>query len=202
MAYLVQLLFLLSVTSLGIQASDSAPFNGPALREAFLKEHRVFEKIVEGKSNWSGTFCNGNYHYRIMLKTTVDDLNIEVNEDGSLMMRAVVGNPYVGFQGAYQGAYSFCYPIENWSGLGFDKASLEARISFSEAEEGRVHLKVEITSVELGTLVTGGVLSKELEDAVTRSLNQGLSQVWSSELGSWLSQTISYYLNENLPIKL
>jgi len=202
--------FRLLVVCLGIssvlQASEGTPLelplNIPALREAFLKEHRVYEKVFEGKSQWSGFFCEGGYQYRVSLKTTVNDLKIDVLEDGSLVLKAVVGHPYIGFKGGYQGALSFCYPIENNSGLSVEEAILEAHIHFFETEEGRVQLKVDITSVELGTLRTSGTLSREMEEALTRSLNEGLSRLWSSHLGDWLSQTISFFINENLPINL
>ena len=76
MVPILQLLVIFLLGAVQAFASDALSVDIPALREAFLKEHRVLEKVLEGKSQWAGTFCEGNYHYRILLKTTVDDLSI------------------------------------------------------------------------------------------------------------------------------
>ncbi|MFM8270567.1 MAG: hypothetical protein ACKN9V_10295 [Pseudomonadota bacterium] len=175
------------------------PFsNLTEIRRAFLEDHRVFEKVIEGKSQWQSTFCHGVYSYRILLQTQLRDLDIQLSEDGSVFLKAVLHEPYIGFQGNYQGAYSFCFPVSNWSGLKAESASIEAKVTFTDGDDGRVKVKITINSVELGTLMTD-TLSKSWEERMTQLLNNGLSQVWASQLGDWFSTKISSVVNNHLP---
>jgi len=193
--------------SLGILASAfvfsqiSLAQNWENLERAFLKEHRLFQKVIVGKSQWNSAFCEGNYHYRVLLQTQVTSLKILVNDDGSVRVKARFSNPYVGFQGNYQGFYSFCFPVSGWSGISLDYAEVESVIHFSEGLEGRVILRTEVESVYLGKIATGA-LSKDWEEKLTTTLNEGIAQVWASSWGDWLESQISHLLNENLPINL
>ncbi len=175
--------------------------NWESLETAFLKDHRVFQKVVEGKSQWTSAFCEGTYNYRVLLQTQITRLKIVVNEDGSVRLKARFSNPYVGFQGNYQGFYSFCFPVSGWSGISLDYAEVESVIHFSEGLEGRVILRTEVESIHLGN-VTTGALSKDWEEKITTTLNEGIAQVWATSWGEWLESQISYFLNQNLPINL
>jgi len=191
--YLLSLLFCLT------GYASVAPFsNLSSIRQAFLEDHRVFEKVIEGKSQWQSTFCPGVYHYRIMLRTQLKDLDIKLAEDGSVVLKAVLHEPYIGFQGNYQGAYSFCFPVSNWSGVTAESAKIEAKVEFADTEEGRVLVKIKVNSVELGNLMTG-TLYKSWEETMTQMFNSGLRQIWSSQLGEWFSTKISSVVNEQLP---
>lgn len=187
---------------LALSATGSAGAdNLSSLEEAFLREHRLFEKVVEGRSQWQSAFCPGAYEYRVLLQTRMTDLGISLNDDGSVRIKARLGQPYVGFQGNYQGFYSFCFPVSGWSGLSVEHADIETVIHFSEGPEGRVVLKVEVESIELGHVLTGA-LTQDLEEKLTVTLNEGLARVWASSLGDWLEARISLLLNKNLPINL
>lgn len=175
--------------------------NLESLERAFLNEHRLFQKVVEGKSNWDSAFCAGSYQYRVLLQTQITGLKITVNEDGSVRLKAKFSNPYVGFQGNYQGFYSFCFPVSGWSGLSLDYAEVETVIHFTEGAEGRVILRTEIETIQLGNVITGA-LSREWEERLTTTLNEGIARVWASSIGDWIESQISYLLNENLPINL
>lgn len=176
-----------------------SPFSDlSAIRRAFIEDHRIFEKVIEGKSEWHSTFCQGVYSYRVILRTQLKDLDIQLAQDGSISLKAVLHEPYVGFQGNYQGAYSFCFPVSNWSGLTAESATIDAQIQFADAEDGRIKVNVKVSSVELGTLMTDN-LSQSWEEKMTGLLNSGLSQVWSSQLGDWFSSQISSVINQHLP---
>jgi|688.fasta_scaffold194983_2 hypothetical protein len=171
-----------------------------ALREALSSENRVFEKVVEGQDKWAGAFCNGNYHYRVLLRTQLKELKIVLNEDGSVFLNATLENPYVGFQGSYQGAYSFCFPTNAWSGLSAESVEAFARVDFVDREDGRQEFKVHVYSVTFGALHTGG-LPREIEEDLTLLLNRGMAELWKSQFGEWISQKISFYINKNIPVK-
>lgn len=169
--------------------------------QQFLAEHRVFKKVVEGKAEWESFFCRGQYDYRLLLQTQIQELEIDLEEDGSVNLEAKLWEPYIGFQGNYQGAYSFCFPLGAWSGVRAKDATIRAKIEFFEKEEGRVEVSIRIDSVELGVLMTNA-LAPSLEKQITDTLNQGLREIWASELGDWAEQWISYILNKNIPIHL
>ena len=176
-----------------------APFSdGSSIRREFLEEHRVFEKIIEGKSDWESTFCHGVYSYRIMVRTQLKDLDIQLGPDGSVILKAVLHEPYVGFQGSYQGAYSFCFPISKWTGLTAEDAKIEAKVEFTDTEDGRVRVNIKVGSVEIGRLMSDSLYTS-WEESMTQMVNNGLSQVWSSSLGDWFSSKISSVVNEHLP---
>lgn len=170
-------------------------------KQRFLAEHRVFRKVVEGKAEWDSYFCRGQYDYRLLLQTQIQELDIELEEDGSVLLEAKLWEPYLGFQGNYQGAYSFCVPLGAWSGVRAKDATLRAKIEFVEKEDGRVEVKVKIDSVELGLIMTNA-LAPSVEKQITETLNQGLREIWASALGDWADQWISYVLNKNIPIHL
>lgn len=182
----------------------SRPLEQPRALEweqRFLAEHRVFRKVVEGKAQWDSVFCQGQYDYRLLLQTQIQELDIELEEDGSVQLEAKLWEPYLGFQGNYQGAYSFCFPLGAWSGVRAKDATIRARIEFFEKEEGRVAVNVSIDSVEVGLIMTNA-LAPSLEKQITDTLNQGLRELWASELGDWADQWISHVLNKNIPIHL
>lgn len=174
------------------------------IREAFLKEHRVFEKIIEQRAEWESPFCQGQgtYQYQLRLKTQIQELDIQVEEDGSISIKAVLERPSFALRGSYQGAYSFCYPVGNGTEMEADKVALETRVYFGEGdlEAGQLDLKVEVISLEFGTLRTK-TFSSEYDEVLTRLLNQGLDNLWKSHLGEWFNQTISFFLNQNFPIR-
>lgn len=116
------------------------------------------------------------------------------------MLKATLDNPYVGFQGSYQGAYSFCFPTNAWSGLSAESAEAFARVEFVDREDGRQEFKIHVYSVSFGLLHTGG-LPREVEENLTLLLNRGMTEIWQSELGDWLSQKISFFINKNIPVK-
>ncbi|NBX75805.1 MAG: hypothetical protein EBQ92_04560 [Proteobacteria bacterium] len=189
---------LILVLSLSAQAS-LAPFSDiSSIRREFLEDHRVFEKVIEGKSEWESTFCHGVYSYRIMVRTQLKDLDIQLDQDGSVILKAVLHEPYVGFQGNYQGAYSFCFPVSDWSGLTAEDAKIEAKVEFTDTEEGRILVNIKVNSVKLGRLMSDS-LYQSWEESMTRLVNNGLSQVWASQLGDWFSSKISSMVNEHLP---
>jgi len=171
------------------------------LQNRFLEDHRVFQKLVEGKARWNSTFCQGIYDYRLLLQTQIKDVNIELQDDGSVVLEAELWEPYIGFQGNYQGAYSLCIPVGAWSGIKAETAFIRAHVVFFEKEEGRVNVNVNVEEVHLGLLVTNA-LSPSFEKSLTETLNQGLKEVWSSELGDWANEMISDLLNQNIPIHL
>jgi len=189
-------LFLGSFFIFGLTASGS-PLN---LLELGY-EHRVLEKVIKGKSQWEGYFCQGVYEYRILLKTQISRIEIDLEEDGSVSLEAELGEPYIGFQGNYQGAYSLCLPLGAWSGIRAENATIKARIYFFEQADGRVEVKVDVKSLQLGQLMTNA-LAPSIEKNLTDTLNQGLEEVWSSQLGEWANTWISDILNQNIPIDL
>jgi hypothetical protein len=194
----IKITLLVFLFSLSAKASF-APFSDVAsIRREFLEDHRVFEKIIEGKSEWESTFCHGVYSYRILVRTQLKDLDIQLGSDGSVILKAVLHEPYVGFQGSYQGAYSFCFPISKWSGVTAEDAKIEARVEFTDTEEGRVRVNIKVNSVELGRLMSDS-LYNSWEESITHMVNNGLSQVWSSSLGEWFSLKISSIVNDHLP---
>lgn len=175
-----------------------------AVRQAFLNDHRVFEKTIEQRSEWESPFCQGlgTYQYQLKLRTQLQELDIRVEDDGSIAIKAVLERPSFSLRGNYQGAYSFCYPIGNGTELKADKVNLEARVYFGEGdlEAGQLDLRVEVVSIEFGTLHTK-TFPSEYDEALTHLLNQGLDQLWRSHLGDWFNQTISFFLNQNFPIR-
>ena len=175
--------------------------NPEGLREALLGKHRLLEKIVEERSEWESAFCPGVYYHRILLRTRISDLGITINDEGSIRLKARFAQPYVGFQGNYQGFYSLCFPVSGWSGLSAEDAQIEALIHFSEGPEGRVVLRIQVDSVRLGKLSTGA-LSPEMEKKLTELINQGMTKAWSSFLGEWFNSSISNLVNDHLPINL
>jgi hypothetical protein len=125
-----------------------------------------------------------------------------VEEDGSVYIKAELERPFVALQGKYQGAYSLCFPIGNAAQLEAENAVLEARVYFGggDLEAGQLDLKVVVISVQFGTLLNES-FSPEFEEVLTQMLNQGLNQLWASHLGDWFSETISFFLNQNFPIR-
>lgn len=164
-------------------------------------EYRVLEKEIKGKSQWQGFFCQGVYEYRILLQTQISKLEIVLEEDGSVSLDSELEEPYIGFQGNYQGAYSLCVPLGAWSGIRAENAKIKARIYFFEQSDGRVEVKVDVKSLQLGQLITNA-LAPTIEKNLTDTLNQGLKEVWSSQLGEWANTWISDILNQNIPIDL
>ncbi|NBT58551.1 hypothetical protein EBT16_07180 [bacterium] len=184
--------------TLPVQAADHTSLDLFSVRRDLLEDHRVFEKVIEGKSEWESYFCKGVYSYRVMLRTQLKELDIDLAQDGSVVLKSVLHEPYVGFQGNYQGAYSFCFPISQWTGLSAENARVEAKVEFSENEDGRVSVKIKVNSVEFGRLMTES-FSDPWEARMTDLLNRGLSQVWASQLGDWFNSKISTIVNQHIP---
>ncbi|NBX91827.1 MAG: hypothetical protein EBQ85_01185 [Proteobacteria bacterium] len=170
------------------------------LGETLTQGLRVFERVYEGNDQWAGSFCNGQYSYRLRVRTQINDVQIELNEDGSVLLNATLENPYFGFEGSYTGAYSLCFPTSAWTGLSADQIHASARIEFTDKEDGKVEFTVHVNSLALDRLHTGG-LSGEAEETLTLLLNKTLKEVWTSQFGEWLSQQISLYINKNIPVK-
>lgn len=172
-----------------------------ALQKQFFAQHRVFKKVISGQSSWESAFCHGVYEYQLLLQTQVQEVQIDLQSDGSVLVEAQLEKPYVGFQGNYQGAYSFCFPVGAWSGVQVTHAKIRARVDFFDLEDGRVKVKVSVDDIYLGDLLTS-FLAPSVEKKITETINQGLKELWASELGDWLNIWISECLNQNIPIHL
>lgn len=194
----MRICFVSAILSLFAHGAEFSFSDLSNIRREFLEDHRVFEKVIEGKSEWESVFCQGVYSYRILLRTQLKDLDIELAEDGSILLKSVLHEPYIGFQGNYQGAYSFCFPISKWSGLSAESARIEAKVEFTDTAEGPVKVNIKVNSVQLGKLMTE-TWSESWEERLTGMINQGLTQVWTSQLGEWFSSKISSIVNEHIP---
>jgi hypothetical protein len=150
-------------------------------------------------AQWEGTLCNGSYSYKYAMHGDVGRVDFELNEQGTIDIQADIHNIFINGDGSFRGQRTLCIPLKGWFGVGIDSAHLHTLVSFTGTGQNLKDMKVRIVETTFGTIHVGSAVPGWMEKFLTRRVNKGLSKVWGSRMGGWLSEKISDIIRRQMP---
>ena len=165
------------------------------LNQDFLSQNHTFYYEYPESRTWPGTLCDGAYSYQLNLQATLsNDSTIELNDDDTMHFDAVLENIYIHGEGDFSSSFSLCQPLHGWFGIGMDNAHFVGTVFLPDPTQSASSVKVQIDSINFGTIHLGKGVPKGFETFVTDLANRALTQSWGQSFKDWLSDWVSRYL--------
>jgi hypothetical protein len=169
-----------------------------SLEREFTTENKTFKGHFNSGKNWDGFFCSGGYNYAGAITGLINDIQFDLNGQGSIDATADIRTINATASGDYKSEYSSCFRIYANLGLLIDWISAKARITFTDPEHS-AKIKVDVLSTEFGTIHLGNHVPSIVEIFVTKATNAAFRGIWASVVGDWLNAKITKYVNDKLP---
>jgi hypothetical protein len=174
------------------------PFNNFA--DDFVIKKGKLNGDFKHAETWEGTFCNGYTEWKALINGRVADLNVQYREDNTLVIYGDIRALGLDVSGAYTGDWSFCAPLELSHRLDADRGELRATAKvYDVPNQDKPDVKLKISETKFGHIDYHVWLPGWLQDELTGMLNETLAAVWSSDVGTWLSDYISEQLLKQKP---
>lgn len=199
MRILVVLVTLMSMASQPSFAGHLDSFRELFLKNEFVLEEDSFRGSFRDAEYWRGNLCNSYWKYRVSLWGGVDDISFDMNDDGSVNVEGRLEDIHGHVKGQYRGWASACLATELPIGVSAAWARLKGRVWFHETDGGEIKVTVKILSTRIGKLEFYGYFPDWIENLATKAVNKGMEKIWKSELGDWLNEKASKYIQENIP---
>ncbi|MBY0370611.1 hypothetical protein K2X33_07995 [bacterium] len=165
--------------------------------DQLVKEHKQLRQTWNESQTWPGYFCQGSYSYAVNVGTDLDNVKVDLKDEGYLQITANIKNLFAGVQGAYRSKATLCLPQGGWLGVGSSWGEMVTQVHFGE--EGLEGLTIKIVSTKIGELKLGRYVPKWFEDFTGGLVNRALSAVWNSRLGEWLNAKITDEVRKKIP---
>jgi len=176
--------------------------NWQAWGHQFSMKDQVVRAAWSDSQVWKGTFCNGGYRTSFDANGRIADVDVVVNEDGTLSVSGYIENIRVGVGMSYRSDFSFCNVVRGGYLARADRAHLKGLVTFVErGTELPPTVAVKVLSTQISRVRLLGDMPDWFDDAVTSAFNYGFSTLWSSSWGDWLNQKISEEVQKYFPKK-
>jgi len=164
----------------------------------FLRENKKFDDHLKDKVMWKGTLCNGGYDYDVHYWTTLDQVDFELTQHGTLQTYIKASELGVHAKGGYWSEATFCSRVKGWLGVSGDWAQLWAEIKFGPSGDLK-DMTVKIQKTYVNKLELGNWVPNFIEKSITGMVNRVSGKVWASRLGDWISRKISEFIKKKMP---
>lgn len=196
--------FQLVLTWVGLSSTYAWGFDWRQLNFAELSDEiqhdlQRFDGTWKDSAAWKGSLCGGSYYYEVYGRADAEKIDFQLNEKGSVNVNGLFKNLFAKARGRYQGDYTLCVPMKGNYEAAIDDAEIDAEATFEGAGESLKDLKVKVLRTKLGRIRLAQWLPDWFENFLTRQINRGLSQVWASRLGEWLSDKITEIIKKKIP---
>jgi len=181
--------FFLLATSVGKAAENLT------LEENFLEGNKKIEGSWFGGKNFTPNGCSrGFYSARAKFSAVLQKIKIDLTEENTVNIAAILSQGYVRVDGDYLGDLSGCWNASGWIGAGIDSIDIRARVLVKTLEDSP-KVDVEVYHVNFGHLRLGSYCPEWLEIWLTDSLNKATVYIWKTKLGDWLNRHATDYFN-------
>jgi len=193
------LVLVLLTVPCALKAFDPSALQWNGLANDFKQETRQLKGSWKGGETWKGRLCNGFYDYSVDAGAVLETIDFELNDNGTISVFADLKDLYAGLYGDYRSAASGCLTLRKSMAIGSDRAQIFVEATFDGENQDLNSLKVRVISTKLGTLHLGKKVAPWFEHFLGYALNRGLSMIWASKVGEWISDKISDIIKKKIP---
>ncbi len=163
-----------------------------------LSSGKKIEGVWKEKQKWEGWLCEGSYQYQVDLTAVVEKVDFDITDKGFLIVTADLKEIFAKANGLYRSSATLCLPTGGWLGAMAPWAKLKTEVHFGDSGSMK-DVRLKIVSTELGRFNLGKVFPVWFEDFFTGVMNRGLTLVWNSKVGEWLSGMITEEVKRRMP---
>lgn len=139
----------------------------------------------------SGLCPSGNWSYNLTIGAPLNNLELNLQEDNSLVVVADFGDIEGHVNGTLRNRLTFCREVGVGSPFGADGARVNAKITFLGDPNDLSNIQVRIQSTHIDHLHFKSWVPQTIQNFLTDMANSTLNYVWKTRIGTWVGDYIT-----------